>query len=83
MTRHAPRGQCSDWNAAPVQDAIKRGLAGITRARKCAGIIALLPEDEDKYAALCARYFANVSTAIITRALKQAATAGREGELRY
>jgi len=76
-------GHGSDWNAAPVQDAIKRGLAGITRAGKCAGIIALTPENEDKYAALGARYFANVSTAIITRALKQAATAGREGELRY
>jgi 4-hydroxy-2-oxoheptanedioate aldolase len=76
-------GHGSDWNAAPVQDAIARGLRAIAAAGKCPGIIALTPEDEEKYAALGARYFANVSTAIITRALAQAAAAGRDAGVRY
>ncbi|ETF01087.1 4-hydroxy-2-oxovalerate aldolase [Advenella kashmirensis W13003] len=76
-------GHGSDWNAAPVQQAIRDGLAAIARAGKCPGIIALTPEDEEKYAALGARYFANVSTAIITRALKIAANPGQEAALRY
>ena len=76
-------GHGSDWNAAPVQQAIQKGLAAIADAGKCPGIIALTPEDEDKYAALGARYFANVSTALITRAFKQAARRGDEADLRY
>lgn len=73
----------SDWNAAPVQAAIKEGLEAIALAGKCPGIIALTPQDEDKYGVLGARYFANVSTAIITKALAQAASAGRDSSLRY
>ena len=76
-------GHGSDWNAAPVQQAIRDGLAAIARAGKCPGIIALTPEDEEKYAALGARYFANVSTAVITRALKIAANPGQEAVIRY
>lgn len=77
-------GHGSDWNAEPVQRAIEQGLAAIVGAGKCPGIIALTPEDERKYGALGARYFANVSTSIITRALAQAATAGgRDTPLRY
>lgn len=76
-------GHGSDWNAAPVQQAIRDGLAAIARAGKCPGIIALTSEDEEKYAALGARYFANVSTAIITRALKIAANPGQEAVIRY
>jgi len=76
-------GHGSDWNAAPVQQAIRDGLAAIARAGKCPGIIALTPEDEEKYAALGARYFANVSTAIITRALKLAANPAQEAAVRY
>lgn len=72
-----------DWNAAPVQAAIKEGLEAIALAGKCPGIIALTPQDEDKYGALGARYFANVSTAIITKALAQAASAGKDSSLRY
>lgn len=76
-------GHGSDWNAPPVQQAIGQGLAAIANAGKCPGIIALTPEDEEKYAALGARYFANVSTALITRALKQAASRTGEAVLRY
>lgn len=76
-------GHGSDWNAAPVQQAIRDGLAAIARAGKCPGIIALTPEDEEKYAALGARYFANVSTAVITRALKLAANPEQEAVIRY
>lgn len=71
-------GHGSDWNAAPVQGAIEAGLRAIAGAGKCAGIIALTAQDEERYGAMGARYFANVSTSIITRALAQAASAGRE-----
>ncbi|MNV55045.1 4-hydroxy-2-oxo-heptane-1,7-dioate aldolase [compost metagenome] len=76
-------GHGSDWTAAPVQQAIEQGLKAIASAGKCPGIIALTPADEEKYGALGARYFANVSTSIITRALAQAASAGRDAQLRY
>ena len=73
-------GHGSDWNAEPVQRAIEAGLRAIAGADKCSGIIALTPQDEEKYGAMGARYFANVSTSIITRALAQAASAGREAK---
>ena len=76
-------GYGSDWNAAPVQQAIEQGLKAIASAGKCPGIIALTPADEEKYGALGARYFANVSTSIITKALAQAASGGKEAQLRY
>jgi len=76
-------GHGSDWTAAPVQRAIEQGLNAIAAAGKCPGIIALTPADEEKYGAFGARYFANVSTSIITRALAQAASAGRDTQLRY
>lgn len=73
-------GHGSDWNAEPVQRAIEAGLRAIAGAGKCSGIIALTPQDEEKYGAMGARYFANVSTSIITRALAQAASAGSEAK---
>lgn len=73
-------GHGSDWNAEPVQRAIEAGLRAIAGAGKCSGIIALTPQDEEKYGAMGARYFANVSTSIITRALAHAASAGREAK---
>jgi len=73
-------GHGSDWNAEPVQRAIEAGLRAIAGAGKCSGIIALTPQDEEKYGAMGARYFAKVSTSIITRALAQAASAGREAK---
>ncbi len=65
------------WNEPAVQAAIERTLKAVAAAGKCAGILALSPEDEDKYAAWGARYFASVSTGIITRALKEAAQGSR------
>lgn len=61
------------WNEPAVQAAIESTLKAVAAAGKCPGILALSPEDEDKYAAWGARYFASVSTGIITRALKDAA----------
>ena len=65
------------WNEAPVQAAIEHSLKAVAAAGKCPGILALTPEDEERYAAWGARYFATVSTAIITKALKDAAQGGR------
>ena len=65
------------WNEAPVQAAIEHTLKAVAAAGKCPGILALTPQDEDRYAAWGARYFATVSTGIITRALKEAAQGGR------
>ncbi len=65
------------WNEPAVQAAIESTLKAVAAAGKCPGILALSPEDEDKYAAWGARYFASVSTGIITRALKEAAQGSR------
>lgn len=65
------------WHEAPVQAAIKQALRAVAGAGKCPGILALTPDDEDTYAAWGARYFATVSTGIITRALQEAAQGGR------
>ncbi len=70
------------WNEPPVQAAIESTLKAVAAAGKCPGILALTPEDEDKYAAWGARYFATVSTGIITKALKEAAQGGR-AQLNY
>ena len=61
------------WNEPVVQAAIEQTLRAVAAAGKCPGILALTPQDEDRYAAWGARYFATVSTGIITRALKDAA----------
>lgn len=74
-------GHGSDWNAAPVQAAISQALQATQAAGKCAGTLALVPEDEEKYAALGARYLANVTTSIVTRALAAAANPGRGARL--
>ena len=70
-------GYESNWEAAPVQAAIEQTLRAVAGAGKCPGILALTAKDEEKYAAWGARYFATVSTGIITRALKEAAQGGR------
>ncbi len=70
-------GHENRWNDAPVQAAIERTLKAVAEAGKCPGILALTPADEDKYAAWGARYFATVTTGIITKALKEAAQGGR------
>lgn len=60
-----------------VQAAIERALRAVAAAGKCPGVLALTPQDEERYAAWGARYFATVSTGIITKALKEAAQGGR------
>lgn len=70
-------GHENRWNDAPVQAAIEHTLKAVAAAGKCPGILALTPADEEKYAAWGARYFATVSTGIITRALREAAQGGR------
>ena len=64
-----------------VQAMIEIGVKGIVRAGKCAGVLALTPEDEARYASWGARYFANVITGVITKALKDNASAGRGDEV--
>ena len=66
-------GFANDWNAAPVQAAIGSTIRAVVKAGKCAGLLALSPADEEKYAAWGVRYFASVTTSIITHAFKQAA----------
>ena len=70
-------GFANRWHEAPVQAAIEQALRAVAGAGKCPGILALTPADEDIYAAWGARYFATVSTGIITRALQEAAQGGR------
>ena len=70
-------GHDNRWSDAPVQQAIERGLGAIAAAGKCAGILALTQEEEQRYAAWGARYFATVTTGLIMRAFKDAAQGGR------
>lgn len=62
-----------DWQAPAVQQAIESALRDIAATGTCAGILALTPEEEEKYAGWGARYFATVSTWLITRAFSDAA----------
>ncbi len=70
------------WDAPAVQDVIEATLKAITATGKCAGILALTAEDEERYAGWGARYFATVTTGIITKALRDAA-AGTRAPLNY
>ncbi len=65
------------WSEAPVQAAIQQALQAVAATGKCPGILALTPEEENKYASWGARYFASVSTGIITKALRDAAQAAK------
>lgn len=71
-------GHENRWTDAPVQQAIEQALRAVAAAGNCPGILALTAEDEDHYAAWGARYFATVSTGVITQALRQAAQGGRQ-----
>lgn len=71
-------GYGNDWKAPAVAAAIEQALRAVHGAGKCAGIIALTPEDEREYGQFGARYFATVATSLITQAFRQAAQAGRE-----
>ena len=65
------------WNEAPVQAAIASALKAVDAAGKCPGILALSPEEEERYAAWGARYFASNTAGIILKALREAASHGR------
>ncbi len=71
-------GYGNNWKAPAVAAAIEQALRAVHGAGKCAGIIALTPEDEREYGQFGARYFATVATSLITQAFRQAAQAGRE-----
>lgn len=60
-----------------VQAAMEQAIRGIASAGKCAGVLALTPEDEARYTAWGASYFASVITAVLTKALRDGAIAGR------
>jgi 4-hydroxy-2-oxoheptanedioate aldolase len=53
-------------------------LRDVAAQGKCPGILALTPADEERYAPMGARYFANVTTGLFTQALRQAATGGQQ-----
>ena len=65
------------WGDAPVQAAMQSAVTAIAGAGKCAGILALTLEEEQRYSAWGARYFATVTTGLIMRAFKDAAQGGR------
>lgn len=66
----------NDWKCATVMAEIERALRAIAGAGNCGGVIALTPEDEDRFGAWGARYFAGVATGLITQAMQQASAAG-------
>lgn len=70
-------GLDNDWEAPAVQAAIERALRAITVAGNRAGVLALTPHEEERFGAWGTRYFATVSTSLITQALRQAATQAR------
>ena len=65
------------WNEPLVQQVIRQAIEAIAATGKCAGILALTPEEEQRYAAWGARYFATVTTGLILRAFKEAAQGGK------
>lgn len=71
-------GHENRWDEVPVQEAIEHALRAVAAAGKCPGVLALSLADEQKYAAWGARYFATVSTGLLTKALRDAARGGRD-----
>ncbi|WP_213304371.1 HpcH/HpaI aldolase family protein [Paraburkholderia sacchari] len=67
-------GYGPDWSAPAVQRLIERALRAISGAGGCGGMLAMSEEEEERYAAWGARYFATVSTALIMRAFGEAAS---------
>lgn len=71
-------GHQNRFHDPEVQAAIRAALEAVASAGSCPGVLALNLEDENRYAAWGARYFATVTTGIITKALAAAAQGGRE-----
>jgi len=67
-----------DWRRAEVQAAITQAVKAVVAAGKCAGTLGITLEDETNHGANGARYFATVATGLFTKALRDAATMGRE-----
>ena len=65
------------WGEPIVQAAIEKTLRAVATQGKCPGILALTPEEEDRYAAWGARYFASTTTGLMTKAFRDAAQNGR------
>lgn len=65
-----------DWMCAMVQIEIERAFRAISKAGNCGGIFALTTDDEDRFSAWGARYFAGVATGLITQALQRALALG-------
>lgn len=70
-------GHENRWTDAPVIEAIEQTLRAVAAAGKAAGVLAATPEDERRFAAAGASWFASVATAIVTRALQETARAPR------
>ena len=70
------------WGEAAVQSAIAQTLKAVAAQGKCPGILALTPQEEERYAAWGARYFATTTTGLITKAFKDAAQ-GAKSTLGY
>ena len=70
-------GHENRWGDSPVQAAIESAIRAVSATGKCTGILALTLEEEQRYAAWGARFFATVTTGLIMRALKDAALGGR------
>ena len=70
------------WNEPSVQLAIERTIKAVAAAGKCPGILALSPEEEDRYGSWGARYFASTTTGLITKAFREAALGNRK-DLEY
>jgi 4-hydroxy-2-oxoheptanedioate aldolase len=67
------------WGDPAVQASIEQVLRAVAAAGKCPGVLALSLEDENRYAEWGGRYFASVTTGLITQAFAQAARGGRDG----
>ena len=79
---YRPEPGHSEVDVLESRAAFGEALRAVAAAAKCPGVLALTPQDEARYAGWGARYFATVSTGIITKALKEAAQGGR-AQLNY
>lgn len=70
-------GYGSNWRHPEVQAVIEGVMRKVHAQGRCAGVLALTPEDEQRCYAWGARFFATVTTALITQVFAQAAQAGR------
>ena len=68
----------NDWKAPEVDRVIAQALRDIAGVGTCAGIVGLSAEDEARYGAHGARFFATVASSVITRALRAAAQPGAQ-----